>query len=136
MKMTDQINTKLAYLGKLLFVACNEEQAKEMGQTKYLSIDENSSYGGFRLVLEEVGSYAHYPALGYNDTAPRVKGPEMLARLDGMIRLIEHFKTSSDFQVHTIEGLFNIDADNQDGDDDQVIKVCDLSTIQKAFLGL
>lgn len=62
-------------------LATNKEQAIKMGLDKYLYLEYNSVYGGYRLVNVGINNGAHYGAFGGNGCEANLKASNMLIKL-------------------------------------------------------
>lgn len=63
----------------------SRSDAEKRGKNEYISLDYAPVYGGYRLVLVQMPSFAHYGIFGGNGCEPRRSAREMLAFLQGII---------------------------------------------------
>jgi len=68
-------------IAKKTGLATNKEQAIKLGLDKYLYLEYNSVYGGYRLVNIQVGTGAHYGAFGGNGCEANLSASGMLIKL-------------------------------------------------------
>lgn len=72
----------LERIADLIGGATTQEQAIERGLDRYLWLEYDSIYGGYRVVFVGVKNGAHYGALGMSSIEPRMKASDMLRKLE------------------------------------------------------
>lgn len=86
MRITEkQISQLVKEVADLAGYANNRATAKERGLKSYLTFENAAVYGGYRLIMVQVESGAHYGAFQWGSTEPRVKGAIFADRLNALI---------------------------------------------------
>lgn len=85
MTNTQHLNNILSEIAQLTGEATDQASAKAKGHERYLFLDHNAQFGGYRLVNVGVNNGAHYWAFGFSDVSDRLKYSVMLIRLEGIL---------------------------------------------------
>jgi|GEM_PF-4612607 len=74
----------------------NKQAAIAGGQKAYLTYENAAVYGGYRLIMVQVATGAHYGAFQWGSTEPRVKAAIFADRLNGLIAGLQYDKKQFD----------------------------------------
>ena len=83
------LNKILSEIAMLLNMATDKKTAIKKNLTKYLQLDYNSIYGGYRLVNVNVNGGGHSGAFGKSDCCARLSNKEMTLYLNGLLNGLE-----------------------------------------------
>lgn len=83
------LNETLKEIAKLLNLATTKEEAIEKKQTKYLYLEHNSIYGGYRVINVNIESGGHSGAFGGNGCEARLSAKAMYLKLDSILEGIQ-----------------------------------------------
>lgn len=72
--------------------ATSEDEAKQKGLERYLCLEYNSVYGGYRLVSVSVTNGGHAGCFGMSSIEPRLRAKDMYSKLTGIIAGLEYTK--------------------------------------------
>lgn len=70
--------------------ATSEDEAKQKGLERYLCLEYNSVYGGYRLVSVSVKTGGHAGCFGMSSIEPRLRAKDMYSKLTGIIAGLEY----------------------------------------------
>jgi len=89
MTKSERLNQVLNQIAKELNQATSREQAESMNLDKYLFLENNSAYGGYRVVNVGIKNGAHYGAFNGNGAEVRLKAAEMMTKLNSILTGIQ-----------------------------------------------
>ena len=85
MSTQKRIENLIAEIAKTAGLSNNKKSAIELGQTSYLTYENNSVYGGYRLIMVNVINGGHSGAFDGNGCEARLKGPVFIVKLEGIL---------------------------------------------------
>ena len=86
------LNIILTLIAKKLNLTTNKQEALSNNQLRFLELDFNSNYGGYRLVMVDVKNGGHSGAFGESSACPRKSLKEMTAYLEGILIGVSQIK--------------------------------------------
>lgn len=86
---TTTLNSLLNQIAKKLGLATNEKEAFSNKQSTYISLELNSTYGGYRVVNVIVENGGERGAFGGNGREERLKAKDMFLKLESILIGIE-----------------------------------------------
>lgn len=89
MTKNERLNQVLNQIAKELNQATSREQAESMNLDKYLFLENNSAYGGYRVVNVGIKNGAHYGAFNESGAETRLKAAEMMTKLNSILTGIQ-----------------------------------------------
>lgn len=82
----NDLEIQLNYLSEVSGIATSKQDAIKLGQNRYLYIDNNSYYGGCRLVEVDTTTGAHYGSFGGSSCDTRQKPKVFIEMLRSLIK--------------------------------------------------
>ena len=83
--MKTELNDILNIIADKLNLATSKQKAIELNQNKYLILENNSTYGGYRVVNVNINNGGHSGAFGESSCESRISKKLMMLKLKAIL---------------------------------------------------